>query len=141
MTSIERMAHVNDSQNPACCPLCGKPNQCQLCTEAAYKGPCWCARVQIPEALLARVPAELRNKACICRECVMDFHRKNTGTRQAVMPGDFYFGPGGLMVFTEAYLLRRGYCCGSGCRHCPYPGVTSYKPTEGARKITPNVSR
>lgn len=24
------------------------------------------------------------------------------------------------MVFTERYHLRRGVCCGSGCRHCPY---------------------
>jgi hypothetical protein len=24
-------------------------------------------------------------------------------------------------VFTAKFLLRRGYCCGSGCRHCPYP--------------------
>ena len=23
-------------------------------------------------------------------------------------------------LFTAAYLRRRGYCCGSGCRHCPY---------------------
>jgi hypothetical protein len=27
---------------------------------------------------------------------------------------------GGLMVFTAAYHLKRGSCCGSGCRHCPY---------------------
>jgi hypothetical protein len=33
---------------------------------------------------------------------------------------DFYF-ENGLMVLTAAYLLKRGYCCGSGCRHCPYP--------------------
>ncbi|UII27696.1 DUF5522 domain-containing protein [Fulvivirga maritima] len=26
----------------------------------------------------------------------------------------------GLYVFTEAYHLKRGYCCKSGCRHCPY---------------------
>ena len=26
----------------------------------------------------------------------------------------------GYQVFTAAYLLDRGYCCGSGCRHCPY---------------------
>ena len=32
---------------------------------------------------------------------------------------DFYW-ENGLMVFTGAYLLRRGYCCQSGCRHCPY---------------------
>ena len=32
---------------------------------------------------------------------------------------DFYF-ENGKCVFTRAYLLKRGYCCGSGCRHCPY---------------------
>jgi hypothetical protein len=34
-------------------------------------------------------------------------------------PEDYYF-EGTLMVFTAAYLLKRGYCCGSDCRHCPY---------------------
>ncbi|WP_237563190.1 DUF5522 domain-containing protein [Algoriphagus kandeliae] len=24
------------------------------------------------------------------------------------------------MVFTEKYHRKRGYCCGSGCKHCPY---------------------
>jgi hypothetical protein len=24
------------------------------------------------------------------------------------------------MVFTAAYHLKRGYCCNSDCRHCPY---------------------
>ncbi|HEX8499027.1 MAG TPA: DUF5522 domain-containing protein [Pyrinomonadaceae bacterium] len=32
---------------------------------------------------------------------------------------DFY-REGAYVVFTAAYLLRRGYCCESGCRHCPY---------------------
>jgi hypothetical protein len=37
----------------------------------------------------------------------------------ALEPGDYYFeGPN--MVFTAAYHLKRGYCCGNGCRHCPY---------------------
>ncbi len=26
----------------------------------------------------------------------------------------------GLYVMTARYLADRGYCCGSGCRHCPY---------------------
>ncbi|MET0727795.1 MAG: DUF5522 domain-containing protein [Acidimicrobiales bacterium] len=26
----------------------------------------------------------------------------------------------GLFVFTASYLLSRGECCSSGCRHCPY---------------------
>ena len=33
---------------------------------------------------------------------------------------DFYF-ENGLMVLTEYFLKKRGYCCESGCRHCPYP--------------------
>lgn len=32
---------------------------------------------------------------------------------------DYYY-ENGLLVFTESYHLRRGYCCQSGCRHCPY---------------------
>lgn len=32
---------------------------------------------------------------------------------------DFYL-ENGAVVFTGDYLRRRGYCCGSGCRHCPY---------------------
>ncbi len=33
---------------------------------------------------------------------------------------DYYFNEEGLLVFTEKFLLKRGYCCGSGCKHCPY---------------------
>lgn len=33
---------------------------------------------------------------------------------------DFYYNGQGLMVLTEKYLLERGYCCGNGCRHCPF---------------------
>jgi len=33
---------------------------------------------------------------------------------------DFYFDQWGLMIFMEEYLLKRGSCCGHGCRHCPY---------------------
>jgi hypothetical protein len=32
---------------------------------------------------------------------------------------DFYWDKG-FFVFTEAYHIARGYCCESGCRHCPY---------------------
>jgi hypothetical protein len=37
----------------------------------------------------------------------------------ALREGDFYL-EGGRMVLTSAYHLRRGYCCGNRCRHCPY---------------------
>jgi hypothetical protein len=47
----------------------------------------------------------------------------------AVAPEDYYFeGPN--MVFTAAYHLKRGSCCGSGCRHCPYADAepATYSP-------------
>ncbi len=31
-----------------------------------------------------------------------------------------YYLENGLMVFTGEFLKRRGYCCESSCRHCPY---------------------
>jgi hypothetical protein len=40
--------------------------------------------------------------------------------RMGYLDGDFYFTPEGYVVWTEQYHLRRGYCCQSGCRHCPY---------------------
>lgn len=32
---------------------------------------------------------------------------------------DYYFEKG-LMVLTAHFLVKRGYCCGNECRHCPY---------------------
>ena len=37
-----------------------------------------------------------------------------------MVEGEDYYWEGALMVFTARYHLARGYCCGSGCRHCPY---------------------
>lgn len=33
---------------------------------------------------------------------------------------DYTINDDGLVVFTADYLLRRGYCCESGCQNCPY---------------------
>lgn len=41
------------------------------------------------------------------------------GGSPAVPQPDFYLDDG-RVVFTAAYHIRRGTCCGSGCRHCPY---------------------
>ena len=37
-----------------------------------------------------------------------------------LIEGIDYYVDGGLFVFTAQYLRERGYCCTSGCRHCPY---------------------
>ncbi len=44
---------------------------------------------------------------------------------------DFYWEEG-RVVFTEAYHRKRGYCCGSGCRHCPWRGEGLSAPQPGA---------
>ena len=37
-----------------------------------------------------------------------------------LVEGKDYQLENGAMVFTSNYLQRRGYCCDSGCRNCPY---------------------
>jgi hypothetical protein len=43
----------------------------------------------------------------------------NTNSKPLVEGQDFY-REGQFLVFTATFLRRRGYCCKSGCRHCPY---------------------
>jgi hypothetical protein len=40
----------------------------------------------------------------------------------------------GYIVFTEKYHLKRGYCCLSGCRHCPYGFNKKTGKVEGKKK-------
>jgi Family of unknown function (DUF5522) len=44
--------------------------------------------------------------------------QKERGTDELSAEDFYYEGP--YMVFTAAYHLKRGYCCNSDCRHCPY---------------------
>lgn len=117
------------------CPMCGQPNRCSLAapgtshpdacsppgdrataaTDATLK--CWCRFVEMPGTLLARVPSGSR--ACLCHACVAR-ERRAIRWMPLAENGEFYLLDDGRRVFTERYHLRRGYCCGSGCRHCPY---------------------
>ena len=41
--------------------------------------------------------------------------------KQVLIEGvDYYLNEKGLLTFTAKYLLERGYCCGNGCKNCPY---------------------
>jgi hypothetical protein len=40
--------------------------------------------------------------------------------QQLVEGSDFYYNEDGYIVLTEKYHLEKGFCCGNGCRHCPY---------------------
>lgn len=43
-----------------------------------------------------------------------------------IVEGEDYYNETGAMVFTEKYLLKRGRCCQSGCKHCPYSFQKEY---------------
>jgi hypothetical protein len=49
----------------------------------------------------------------------MQFPKKHIPVEE----GDFYLTPEGYRCFTAQYHLKRGYCCDSNCRHCPYKGT------------------
>jgi hypothetical protein len=40
--------------------------------------------------------------------------------RSQLDPDEYYINEDGYIVFTEKYHLKRGHCCKSGCKHCPY---------------------
>jgi hypothetical protein len=44
--------------------------------------------------------------------------------QRPLVEGEDYYFENGLMVLTARFLLRRGYCCEQGCRHCPYNNET-----------------
>lgn len=53
---------------------------------------------------------------------MMDTEAEIFGGPELVEGEDYYFD-GPYMVFTAAYHLKRGSCCHSECRHCPYGAV------------------
>ncbi len=47
---------------------------------------------------------------------------------QLIEGDDFYFNEEGLMVLTASFLQKRGFCCGKGCKHCPYDYIKVAEP-------------
>lgn len=43
---------------------------------------------------------------------------------------DYYYNQQGYIVLTENFHLKKGYCCGNGCKHCPY----NYEAVPEARR-------
>lgn len=56
---------------------------------------------------------------------------KNKEGKIKLDPSHYYYNEQGLFVFTEEYHRNRGYCCGSGCKHCCF----SPKHTRGVTNI------
>ena len=45
---------------------------------------------------------------------------------------DFYYNEDGYMVLTEKFHLQKGFCCGNGCKHCPYNYINVPEPKRNA---------
>ncbi|MEQ9591373.1 MAG: DUF5522 domain-containing protein [Cyclobacteriaceae bacterium] len=110
------------------CNRCSKSFSCG----AAISSTCWCR--ELPPLLSVN-----EGDSCLCKTCLVEeANRKievlvgewkagklkegmfqDYQTSKSVEGIDFYMGKGNL-VFTQWYHLKRGYCCESGCRHCPY---------------------
>ncbi len=89
------------------CPRCGAERVCGARRPAS--SPCWCASVAVNQAVLERLAATF--EGCLCPGCLAE----EAGHRTYIDPAS------GYTVFTALALAERGECCGSGCRHCPYP--------------------
>jgi len=93
---------------------------------------CWCdAMPHLPLSAIA-------GRDCFCPRCLSNaIQNLNSPSSQVggrlpdvitrplepqrlLVEGEDYYSEGGMIVFTASYHRRRGYCCESACRHCPY---------------------
>jgi hypothetical protein len=114
-----------------------KQKTCSNCGVSFTCGPtsgergCWC-EVLPHVSLVAGADQD-----CLCPSCLSEAIAKlaltkneatqaspsgniATNSPPVLVEGQDYYCEGPAIVFTAHYLLRRGYCCDSGCRHCPY---------------------
>lgn len=107
------------------CPECEKEFPCETSAE------CWCS--DFPKIL------EKSGDHCLCPSCLkvriteritqyladrtpenIKFIQSLGAPKQLIEGIDYYLNEAGLMVFTEWFHLRKGYCCRNDCLHCPY---------------------
>ena len=104
------------------CPRCKKEFTCQSANMAA----CACSRIPLSNETKSFLANTFYD--CLCPGCLeklnqMIAQEKNypfPGRGGELVEGIHYYPENDYRVFTEFYLLSRGFCCRSGCRHCPY---------------------
>jgi len=86
---------------------------------------CGCSTLQLHPDTHAYLDKTLYD--CLCNTCLQELDNLVSQTKNNPLPspsslqqGTHYYMENGFIVFTELYHLTRGYCCGSGCRHCAY---------------------
>jgi hypothetical protein len=68
--------------NAPLCPVCGQPNACAVSATGTFEAECWCRSVTFSEDLLAQVPPNLKNMACICRSRAERSNEHHSGQGQ-----------------------------------------------------------
>lgn len=90
------------------CENCGELFRCGA-TDATG---CWC--MELPAVSLSE-----KNGNCFCPNCLEMKVESKTKPEPLKENVDYYI-ENGRWVFTAVFHSKRGTCCGSSCRHCPY---------------------
>jgi len=118
---------VNPNTAEKSCSICGMPFHCGCQCEQ-----CWCADYP------AIMPPDF-SRDCQCSSCLAKSIGKHIEQKldtlslddalalakpfagnKRLIEGIDYRIENGLWIFSRWYLLKRGYCCGEACKHCPY---------------------
>lgn len=109
-------------------------SKCQNTFSCSLNKSCWCStypKLQhieskqfclCPSCLQTQLNLELKDKIDELgaqKGSLIQFVQESESSDNLI-EGLHYYWEGPYMVFTERYHLKRGTCCGSGCRHCPY---------------------
>jgi Family of unknown function (DUF5522)/Cysteine-rich CWC len=117
-----------DQLTPKNCSNCGASFGCGM---ASITANCWC--MDLPDV----GPVATSDQDCLCRNCLaeaiaglsLDENQATKAPTSTISPegllveGEDYYFEGTAIVFTARFLRRRGHCCESGCRHCPFDAV------------------
>lgn len=60
------------SLSPQHCPRCGQSNQCAQAGASTAVEHCWCFDLSIAPAVLDSLPAEARERSCLCPRCARE---------------------------------------------------------------------
>ena len=94
------------------CQQCGSKFKCEIDN---VKG-CWC--MDLPPLVEVGEATD-----CLCKNCLMQEIEKKKSKSQPLVLNEDYYIEDGRWVFTENFHKKRGHCCGSDCRHCPFEHV------------------
>lgn len=110
------------------CPLCKQPFSCGNISE---KEICWCN--DFPPIFSLENAVDCLCSYCLKQEAIkkidwyIESKNEENDTIKFDLPKqekliediDFYFENDNL-VYTKWYLLKKGSCCETNCKHCPY---------------------